>query len=218
MQIFFDMKTSIRPIIILIFIATIMAGCKKVEIMTQKTRYGEASVNGVKLYDYATVKELLTNSVAHQLMPLADFIKTGNGVSYLQTTLRKENEDDPNNFWFILIGIPADESFPVLNKEYNICYNENVEYGSIHRSFKYTRELENLFNSGLGDETLGIAGIRTPTSGNELLPLTGKISFYKYDEKNGIYYSRYTLESLEDAGSEPCLIEGEFHKQIQIYN
>lgn len=65
-----------------------MAGCKKVEIMTQKTRFGEASVNGVKLYDYATVKELLTNSVAHQLMPLADFIKTGNGVSYLQTTLR----------------------------------------------------------------------------------------------------------------------------------
>lgn len=91
------MIKSIRFISILLLFAITTVGCKKVDIMTQKTRYGEASVNGVNMYDYATVKELLAESAAPQLMPLADFIKTRDDIFYLQTTLRKDVEEDLNN-------------------------------------------------------------------------------------------------------------------------
>ena len=151
-------------------------------------------------------------------MPLADFIKTRDNILYLQTTLREEDEENPNNYWFILMGIPEEDGLPVLDKEYKICFNVNVDYGSVHRSFEYTRELENQSISVSGNQTSGIAGMRTPTSGDKLIPLTGKISFYKYDAKNGIYYSRYTLESVEINESESCVIGSEFHKQITIYN
>lgn len=211
------MRKNIRIIGIVLLYAMIMVGCKKVEIMNQKTQYGEATVNGIVLYDYTTVEEQLANSLAPQFMPLADFIINRNDISYLQTTLRKEDEDNPNSFWFILIGIPADDEFPVLNKEYNIVFNENVNYGSLHRSFEYTRELERLSNTGIEDLSIGIAGLRTPDSENELIPLTGKIIFYKHDAKTGIYYTNYTLKSLDDSDNDSYLIEGEFHKQIQIY-
>lgn len=214
----YDMKKNIGYTFMLLLFAIMMGGCCKVEIKSLKTRYGEACINDVKLYDYATVKEQLSHSIAYQIMPLADFIKTKDNILYLQTTLREEDEENPNNYWFILMGIPEEDGLPVLDKEYKICFNGNVDYGSVHRSFKYTRELENQFNSVSGNPTPGIAGIRTPTSGDELIPLIGKISFYKYDAKNGIYYSRYILESVEINESESCVIEGEFHKQITLYN
>lgn len=211
------MEKCIRFVSILLFFATLTVGCKKVDILSLKTNYGEAMVNGVKLYDYATVEEKLASSMAPRLMPLADLFKNGD-IFYLQTTLRKEDESDPSNFWFILMGIPADDSFPVLNKEYSIVFNENVDYGSVHNSFEYTHELNNLPDSGKGDEPIGIAGISTPTSGFELIPLTGKICMYKYDNKSGIYYFHYTLESIVSHESEKCTIEGDFHKEIEIYN
>lgn len=211
------MKHHIDVISITLLLVFLLSGCSKEEILGHKNNYGEATINGMKLYDYVTLEESFSNSLWFRPMPMYNFKITKDSISYIQMVLRNNNEEDYNNYWLILIGLHADTGFPVLNQEYYIIYDDKIDYGNIYSTFLYTRELENRIDSGYDFPSQGIAGLRTPTSDNNFLPLVGKICFNKYDHSTGTYCASYTLESVDTPGMLKYIIDGVFKDKIKIY-
>jgi hypothetical protein len=115
------------------FFVTVLSGCEKHEILEHNTVYGEATINDRQLLHYMKFREGLSNQ--YWYLPLNGIGNTfivKEGVCYLQIFLRDYEGNDTENFWLILIGCHADESFPIIGKEYKIAIQNQVKLGNIY--------------------------------------------------------------------------------------
>ena len=200
----------------IIMILIVLTGCSKDTIRNHKTFYGKATINGLELFDYRTLEESITPLLWYINLSRDRIKITEDNICYMQMFLRKDKDPDPYNYCMILIGIPVNDEFPVLNKEYTINYIDDIEYGKRNSTFEYTKELEKLirYNNSI---SYGIAGIETPTSDRRYLPLKGTLSFYKYDSKTETYYISYTLETLNISDALKYNITGDFYNKLRRF-
>lgn len=181
-----------------IFVLLIMlTGCTKGAILNHRDIYGNATINDLNMTDYLTLKESLTPELWYVNLPSKRLIVTEDSCCYIQTFLRKDKEENPFNYYMILIGIPVEDGFPILSKEYRISYDNRVDYGKRNRTFEDSKELEKLIADS-SSMSYGIAGIHTPLSMGHYIPLSGKFSFDKYEATTNSYHISYAFETVKN--------------------
>lgn len=209
------MKRSIGILLLTMFFMAVFSGCEKKEILKHKIVYGEATINDKVLSQYMTFGEGVSNQ--YWFLPLGidnNFI-VKEGVCYLQMFLRDIEETETENFWLILIGCHADESFPVIDKTYEIVVLNQVDLGNIYNSFYWSGDLRDFYSDNHEFNSYGIAGLSVPPSHDKFIPLEGSIQFLKGDSKAGEYSISYNLESNDNSAGERYRITGKFHGKLK---
>lgn len=210
------MKHSLSILLLAMFFMTVLSSCEKKDILKHKTVYGEATINNKGLLQYTTIGEGVSNK--YWFLPLGidnNFI-VKEGVCYFQMFLRDYEEKDADNFWLILIGCYADEKFPIIGKEYKIVVQDQVNLGNIGNSFYGSGELRDFYSGNPEFESYGIAGLSTPPSHDEFIPLDGSLLFLKGDPKVGEYSISYNLESDDNTAGETYRIIGKLNGKLKI--
>lgn len=210
------MKHSLSILLLAMFFMTVLSSCEKKDILKHKTVYGEATINNKGLLQYTTIGEGVSNK--YWFLPLGidnNFI-VKEGVCYFQMFLRDCEEKDSENFWLILIGCHTDENFPVIGKEYKIVVQDQVDLGNIYNSFYWSGELRDFYSGNPEFESYGIAGLSTPPSHDEFIPLDGSLLFLKGDPKVGEYSISYNLESDDNTAGETYCIIGKLNGKLKI--
>lgn len=211
-----NMKHSLSILLLAMFFMTVLSSCEKKDILKHKTVYGEATINNKGLLQYTTIGEGVSNK--YWFLPLGidnNFI-VKEGVCYFQMFLRDYEEKDADNFWLILIGCYADEKFPIIGKEYKIVVQDQVNLGNIGNSFYGSGELRDFYSGNPEFESYGIAGLSTPPSHDEFIPLDGSLLFLKGDPKVGEYSISYNLESDDNTAGETYRIIGKLNGKLKI--
>lgn len=211
------MKHSLSILLFTMFFMTVLSSCEKEEILKHKTVYGEATINNKGLLQYATIGDAVSTKYWYLPLGIDNYFIVKEGVCYFQMFLRDCEEKDSENFWLILIGCHTDENFPVIGKEYKIVVQDQVDLGNIYNSFYWSGELRDFYSGNPEFESYGIAGLSTPPSHDEFIPLDGSLLFLKGDSKVGEYSISYNLESGDNtAADERYRIIGKLNGKLKI--
>lgn len=200
---------------LLIILATALSGCEKKEILKHRTVYGEANINGKTLLQYGTVEEGISNKYWYLPLNIGNPFIVKENVCYFQAMLRDSEENNDENFWLILIGIPAYDTFPIINHEYEISVQDKVDLGDMYNSFYWSGELRNYYYSNPDKRQLGVSGLSVPPTHDGFLPLNGTLSFTKYDVKTGDCSVSYNLEGKELSNGKAYSISGRYNGKLQ---
>ena len=209
------MKRSLGILLLTMFFMTVLSGCEKTELLKQKTVHGEATVNDKTLYQYTTIDEVFSNK--YWFLPLGNDIIVKDGVCYFQMFLREREVQDTENFWLILVGCYADEGFPIIGKEYKIVVENQIELGNIYNSFYWSGKLGEFYSDNPEFESYGIAGLSTPPSHDEFIPLEGSVQF-SHAAKDGAYTISYILNSSDDSAVKTYRINGWLQGKLKNEN
>ena len=212
------MKHSLSILFLAFIFMTVLSSCEKKDILKHKTVYGEATINNKGLLQYTTIGEGVSNKYWFLPLEIDNNFIVKEGVCYFQMFLRDCEEKDSENFWLILIGCHTDENFPVIGKEYKIVVQDQVDLGNIYNSFYWSGELRDFYSGNPEFESYGIAGLSTPPSHDEFIPLDGSLLFLKGDPKVGEYSISYNLESDDSSTGETYRIIGKFNGKLKIIN
>ena len=196
---------------------TVLSSCEKTELLKQKTIYGKATINDKTLYQYMTIGEGVSNKYWFLPLGLDNNIIVKEGVCYLQMFLRDIEDTEADNFWLILVGCYADEGFPIIGKEYKIVVENQIELGNIYNSFYWSEELRDFYSNNPEFESYGIAGLSTPPSHDEFIPLEGSVQFSQA-AKDGAYTISYILNSSDDSAVKTYRINGWLQGKLKNEN
>ena len=211
------MKRSLGILLLAMFFMTVLSSCEKTEILKQKTIYGEATINDKTLYQYTTIGEGVSNKYWYLPLGLDNNFIVKDGVCYLQMFLRDREEKDTENFWLILVGCYADENFPVIGKEYKIVVENQIELGNIYNSFYWSGKLGDFYSDNPEFESYGIAGLSTPPSHDEFIPVEGSVQFSQA-AKDGAYTISYILNSSDNSAVKTYRIYGWLQGKLKNEN
>ena len=208
------MKRSICILLLPMFL-TILSSCEKKELIEQKTLYGQTTINDKTLYQYTTIGEGLTNK--YWFLPLGqdNNIIIKDGVCYLQMFLRDYEETEIDNFYLILVGCYKDENFPVIDKEYEIIVQNQIDLGNIYNSFYWSGVLRGFYSNNPEFEPYGIAGLSTPPLHDKFIPLEGSIQFSSA-AKEDAYTIKYILNTNDNSTGESYRINGALQGKLKI--
>lgn len=210
------MKRSLGILLLTMFFMTVVSGCKRTEILKQKTIYGKATVNDKTLYQYVTIEEGISNQYWFLPLGLDNNFIIKEGVCYFQMFLREMDEQDTENFWLILVGCYADEGFPIIGKEYEIVVENQIELGNIYNSFYWSGAFGEYCSDNPEFESYGVAGLSVPPSHDEFIPLDGSMQFLQSDSKTGEYSITYNLKGDDASAGETYRITGKFNGKLKI--
>lgn len=208
------MRFNILIPYLLIILTTALSGCEKKELLKHRTVYGEATINGNTLLQYGSIEEGIFNKYWYLPLSMGNPFIVEENVCYLQAMLRSSEENKDENFWLILIGIPAYDTFPIINHEYEISVQDKVDLGNMYNSFYWSRELRDYY-SNPDKRQLGVAGLSVPPAHDRFLPLNGTLSFTKYDVKTGDCSVSYNLEGKELSNGKAYSISGRYNGKLQ---
>lgn len=209
------MKLNTIILSLLIVFSFILTGCEKKEIFGHKTVYGEATINGKHLVQYAKAEESLANQFWY--LPLGgNIIAIEDDICYLQMMLRDNDWNGVDNFWLILVGLPADEDFPTVGHQYDISVQPQIDLGTVANSFYWSHALRDFYASNKDEMHNGIAGLSVPPSHDALLPLEGSLSFTKFDSKTDDFSVTYTLKGKDESTGESYDISGTMNGKLIV--
>ena len=108
-----------------------LVGCKKHDILDARTTYCKVLINGEEYKDAPTLREQLgRNGYPNSTKERIFIRKDQSNIAYLQFLLA-DNDDKKCYYLFGGIPFPEGESFPLLNKEYSLCYHPEFDMTSI---------------------------------------------------------------------------------------
>ena len=189
-----------------------LVGCKKHDILDARTTYCKVLINGEEYKDAPTLREQLGRNGYPNSTKERIFIRKNQGnIAYLQFLLA-DNDDKKCYYLFGGIPFPEGESFPLLNKEYSLCYHPEFDMTSI----PVDRITKNYIQSS--GNRAGIMFIRkhyemSNEFANPLYPLSGTIVFTEYNPKNKKYKGTWHMKNE----NENYEITGEFNSTV-VYN
>ena len=189
-----------------------LVGCKKHDILDARTTYCKVLINGEEYKDAPTLREQLGRNGYPNSTKERIFIRKDQCyIAYLQFLLA-DNDDKKCYYLFGGIPFPEGESFPLLNKEYSLCYHPEFDMTSI----PVDRITKNYIQSS--GNRAGIMFIRkhyemSNEFANPLYPLSGTIVFTEYKPKNKKYKGTWHMKNE----NENYEITGEFNSTV-VYN
>ena len=189
-----------------------LVGCKKHDILDARTTYCKVLINGEEYKDAPTLREQLgRNGYPNSTKERIFIRKDQSNIAYLQFLLA-DNDDKKCYYLFGGIPFPIGESFPLLNKEYSLCYHPEFDMTSI----PVDRITKNYIQSS--GNRAGIMFIRkhyemSNEFANPLYPLSGTIVFTEYNPKNKKYKGTWHMKNE----NENYEITGEFNSTV-VYN